>query len=656
MSRFKHLFQPLQIKSTVFRNRVAMAPMNHNFADSHGRVTQQAVDYYAERAKGGVALIITSAAVVDRRAKKRPGELSVYADDFIPGLRSLARAVQAEGAKIFLQLNHIGRELGSGTTLKFAHEPVGPSALPHPLTGETCHELTIEEIHEIRDLFIDSARRAQEAGFDGVEVHGAHGYLLTQFVHPFSNRRTDEYGGGFEGRIKLPLEIVKGTREATGDTFLIGYRMSGSEFVEDQRLLAHDESIPFAKRLSEAVDLLHVSAGSNQTPALARRTIPLMSAPRGCYAYLAAQIKKAVTIPVMTVGRINTPELAESILAGGQADMVAIGRGMIADPYWARKAETGQEDQIRTCIACNQGCIEYLFLDRQITCLQNATVGQERELALSPAKERKKVLIIGGGVGGMEAARVAALRGHLVELWERARQLGGNARLASATPWKTEFKEIVDYQIRELGRLQVPVKLGVEGTVQKILDFHPDVLILATGAKPRKLRGFEPGQGRICVAEQVLAGETGDLVTPVCVIGGGMVGLETACLLTAIGHETSIVEMLSDVGLDMGPINRTFWRDKVSELNIKVYKDCQVIGLEDGGLKVTFKGEQEPRILGPFASYVIAVGYESEDSLRRELEAAGDAVAFPIHSLGDCVSPRNVLQAIREGYCVAFSL
>jgi 2-enoate reductase len=251
---------------------------------------------------------------------------------------------------------------------------------------------------------------------------------------------------------------------------------------------------------------------------------------------------------------------------------------------------------------------------------------------------------------------VAALRSHRVELWERARQLGGNARLASATPWKSEFKEIVDYLVRELARLHVPVKLGAEGTLHKILNFHPDVLILATGAKPRKLQGFEPGQGRIRLAEQVLAGETGDLVSPVCVIGGGMVGLETACLLTAVGHETAVVEMLPDVGLDMGPINRAFWRDKVSELNITVHKDCRVIGLEGGGLKASFKGETEPRILGPYASYVIAVGYESEDSLTKELEAAGNEVAFPIHCLGDCVSPRNVLEAIREGYRVAFSL
>jgi 2,4-dienoyl-CoA reductase-like NADH-dependent reductase (Old Yellow Enzyme family)/thioredoxin reductase len=656
MSRFNHLFQPIQIKNTLFRNRVAMAPMNHNFADPDGRVTDQAVDYYAERAKGGASLIVTSAAVVDRRAKKRPGELCVYADEFIPGLRTLTTAVQAQGAKIFLQLNHIGRELGSGTTLKFSIEPVGPSALPHPLTGEVCHELTIEEIKEIRDLFIDSARRAQEAGFDGVEVHGAHGYLLTQFVHPFSNRRTDEYGGGFEGRIKLPLEIVKGTREATGDNFLIDYRMSGSEFVEDGRLLAHDESISLAKRLSEFVDVLHVSAGSNQTPTMARRTIPLMSTPRGCYAYLAGNIKKAVNIPVMAVGRINTPEIAESILAGGQADMVAIGRGMIADPYWVRKAEAGQEDQIRTCVACNQGCIEYLFQDRQISCLQNATVGHERELAMSSAEEKKKVLIIGGGVGGMEAARVATLRGHRVELWEKTQQLGGNTRLASATPWKSEFREIVDYLVRELRRLEVPVKLGTDGKLSGIMDFKPDVLILATGANPRKLQGFEPGQGRIRLAEEALAGQTGDLVTPVCVIGGGMVGLETACLLAAIGHETTVVEMLSDIGLDMGPINRGFWREKVSEFKITVHKDCQVIGPEGGGLKVTFKGEPGPKILGPYASYVIAVGYQSEDSLKRELEAVGQRVTFPIHSLGDCVSPRNVLQAIREGYRVALSL
>ncbi|MEJ2718363.1 MAG: FAD-dependent oxidoreductase, partial [Deltaproteobacteria bacterium] len=407
---------------------------------------------------------------------------------------------------------------------------------------------------------------------------------------------------------------------------------------------------------SEFVDVLHVSAGSNQTPQTVRRTIPLMSTPQGCYAYLAAEIREAVSVPVIAVGRIKRPEVAESILAAGQADMVAVGRGMIADAHWARKAEAGEEDQIRPCIACNQGCIEYLFLDRQITCLHNPTVGHERELALSPAEEKKKVLIIGGGVGGMEAARVAVLRGHDVELWEKTRRLGGNVNLATASPWKTEFGEVVDYLVRQLERLNVRVKLETDGTVDAILDYSPDVLLLATGGTPKELCDFDAGGAPMLIAEEVLSGQIGYLVSPVCVIGGGMVGVEVACLLAAMGHEVEVVEMLSDTGLDMGPINRAFWKDKLAELNVTVHTDCEVLGCEECSLRAKSASHTETHLLGPHGSYVIAVGYDPNDSLKRELGERAPASPFTIHSIGDCVFPRNALQAVSEGYRVAFSL
>jgi len=567
MSRkFPNLFKPIQIKEALIRNRVVMAPMNTDYAGPQGEVTNQLTDYYAERAKGGVGLIITSAAAVDPKAKKRKGELCVYHDDFIAGLTKLASSVQMEGAKIFLQVVHVGRELVSGTTLKFK-EAVGPSSLPHPLTGEPCRELTVDEIAEIRDKFISAARRTKEAGFDGVAVHGAHGYLLTQFTHPYSNRRLDKYGGGFEGRIRFPLEVVKGIRAEVGDNFLISYRMNGNEFIEPGAQLDYDESPSFAQKIAEYVDLINVSTGSGQTPQTTRKLIPLMSAPRGCYAHLARAVKEVVNVPVICVGRINTPEVAESILDRGDADMVAIGRGLIADPHWANKAKQGEVDEIRRCVACNQGCMEYLIQEKKVTCIHNPAVGKERELAINTAQRKKKVLIIGGGVAGMEAARVARLRGHEVELWEKNTSLGGNANLASVTPWKREFKGVVDYLIYQVQKLGTSIRLNKEGTAQSIKDFGPDEVILATGARPKTMADvFDARTDQVLLAEDVLLGKLGHLVSPVCLLGGGFVGLETAAFLRIHGHEVAVVEMFPELGLDMGAINRAFWIDKMSEL------------------------------------------------------------------------------------------
>jgi len=650
---FPHLFRPIKIKGVRFRNRIVMAPMNTNYAASEGDSSPQIIDYFVERAKGGAGLIITSAAVVDIDSKKRAGELCVYHDDFIPGLKKLASAVQKAGARIFLQINHQGAELFSNTAFQIK-KAVGPSALPHHLNGRLCRALSIKEIEAIRERFIDSALRAKKAGFDGVAVHGAHGYLLGQFTSPDTNRRRDKYGGGFEGRIRLSLEIVEGIRKKAGDDFLISYRMNGNEFISQDTPLDYDESVLFAKRLSAFVDLIHVSAGSGQTPRTTRKMIPLMSSPRGCYRHLAGFVKKAVDIPVISVGRINTPQVAESILASGDADMVAIGRGMIADPHWSNKAKRGDTGDIRRCVACNQGCMEYLIQEKQVTCIYNPTAGKEREREIRPAKEKKKVLIVGGGVAGMEAAIIATQRGHRAEIWEKSDALGGNARLASITPWKREFSGILDYLHFQIKRLGIPIKLGKEGTVANIRQYQPDVVILAMGARPRTLKAVSRSKKNVFSAEDVLSGGVKNLVSPVCIIGGGSVGLETAALSRIYGHDVTVVEMLQGLGLDMGKINRAFWVDKISELEITIHTGCKVIGFKNNALQVAIK--RTKKTLGPYASCVVAVGYESNNALIQALEKERKDLPFKIHSIGDCVSPRNALHAIHEGFAVAYDL
>ncbi|MFC1825380.1 FAD-dependent oxidoreductase [Thermodesulfobacteriota bacterium] len=655
-SNFPHLFQPLQVKGRTFRNRIVMAPMNTNYAAAEGETTPRLIDYFVERAKGGTGLIITSAAVVDFDSKKRAGELCVYKDDFIPGLKKLSEAVQKEGAGIFLQLNHQGAELVSNTAFTLT-KAVGPSAVPHPLNGQFCRELTIQEINQIRERFIQSALRAKAAGFDGVALHGAHGYLLGQFTNPNTNRRLDRYGGGFEGRIRFPLEIAEGIRKEAGEDFLISYRMNGNEFISRDTALDYDESVEFAKGLAEFVDFIHVSCGSGQTPRTTRKMIPLMSSPRGCYRHLAAFVKKAVDIPVISVGRINTPEVAESIIADGDADMVAIGRASIADPLWAKKAMEGNADDIRRCVACNQGCMEYLIQEKRITCIHNPTAGKERELQIEPVAEKKKVLIIGGGVAGMEAALVAAQRGHQVKIWEKSAYLGGNAILASVTPWKREFKGVLDHLLHQIKKQGLPVDLMKEGTITAIQEYDPDDLILALGAQPKQLVGISDSvDARTFYAEDILAGKANELVSPVCILGGGSVGLETAAFSRMYGHDVTVVEMLSEVGQDLGIINRFFWIDKMSELGISIQTDCRVIGLDEEGLLIEMKPDEDRKHLGPYETYVVAAGYEPNTHLKTSLEKEWAKPPFVIHSIGDCVSPRNALFAIHEGFEVAYAL
>ncbi len=655
-ANFPHLFQPLQVKGVTFRNRIVMAPMNTNLAAAEGETTPQIIDYFVERAKGGAGLIITSATVVDFDWKKRAGELCVYSDEFIPGLKNLAATVQKEGARIFLQINHQGAELFSNTafTIKKA---VGPSAVPHPLNGEFCRELTIKEIEDIREKFIDSALRAKQAGFDGVEIHGAHGYLLTQFINPNTNRRTDKYGAGFEGRIRFPIEIVEGIRKSAGEDFLISYRMNGNEFVSRDTPLDFDESVQFAKSLANFVDLIHVSCGSGQTPRTTRKMIPLMSSPRGCYRHLASFVKQAVNIPVISVGRINTPQVAESIIADGDADMVAIGRGMLADPYWANKAKEGDISNIRRCVACNQGCMEYLIQEKKITCIHNPTVGKERERQIKPAKKKKRVLMIGGGVAGMEAAMVATQRGHRTEIWEKSNILGGNARLASITPWKREFSGVLDYLLCQMDRLDIPVKFGKEGTVTNIYEYEPDVVILAMGAQPRALTELSAAEeNNFFTAEEILSGKVKDLVSPVCIIGGGAVGMEVAAFSRIYGHDVTVVEMCDELGLDLGKINKAFWIDKMHELGIKINTGCAVCGFENNELQIEIESKNARENLGPHASYVVAAGYEPNNSLKQALEKNQKNLPFIIYSIGDCVLPRSLLHAIHEGFEIAYTL
>lgn len=374
---FSRLFSPLPISAKLtLKNRIVMAPMGTNYASPDGYITARSKLYYRTRARGGAGLIIVEAAHLDPAQRHRPNGIRISDDSFIAGLSELAAAIHENGPPAFQQLTHPGRLSSSKVT---GITPVGASPIVHPVTGEISRPLAVAEILEFEKMFAGAARRAKTAGFDGVEIHGGHGYLLTEFVSPHTNKRTDSYGGSLCNRFRFPLEVVNKVRDAVGTDFLISFRLSATEFLPDGICL--EEAKAFAAELEKAgVDLLHVSAGNNEQPATMAKTIPLSSSPPGCFARFAAAIREVVHVPVIAVGRIDLPDIAETILARNQADLVALGRALIADPYWPAKAKEGRVGAIHKCIACNTGCIGRLNQHKSISCVVNPWVGLDNEL------------------------------------------------------------------------------------------------------------------------------------------------------------------------------------------------------------------------------------------------------------------------------------
>jgi 2,4-dienoyl-CoA reductase-like NADH-dependent reductase (Old Yellow Enzyme family)/thioredoxin reductase len=617
--------------------------MNTNFAEADGSVSEQFTRYYVERGKGGAGLIIISSAYIDAAARKRAGALLLDDDRFIPKLRAFTSAIHATGAKVFQQLNHNGRLLTSSKDLKTAVTggAVGPSPVPHLVTGEVPKVLTGEEIRNLVEKFGQAARRAKEAGFDGVELHGTHGYLINQFFSLYSNRRTDKYGGSLENRLRFPLEVYRRTRELTGDDFLISFRFNAREFALIETPI--EDVIALCQRLEEeGVDLLDMSVGNSETPAMLLKFVPMGSVPPGCYADLAAVIKKKIKVPLIVVGRIDTPEVAEEILRQGKADLVATGRELIADPYWPEKAFRGEKGRIRRCIACNQGCIEQLVQERKVTCLYNPEVGREGEFR--SAQKRKRIWVIGGGPGGMEAALVAASRGHEVELFEREKELGGQVALAATPPGKQEFFFLRDFMTDELKRLNVAIHLNEEVTAAKVLKAGPDVVILATGSVPMipEISGVQ--QKNVMTAREALRSE--EVGKTAVVAGAGLVGVETALFLSQKGKTVTLIEMLDDIGKDAGPLNRARLKEELKETGIEVIVKTELVRIGEKG--VTVRNETGEYDI-PAETVVLAVGARSQNALVQKVEGK----IAEVYSVGDCVTPRKMLEAIHEAYDVA---
>ncbi|MFC2045215.1 FAD-dependent oxidoreductase [Chloroflexota bacterium] len=632
----KKLFEPINIGPIRSKNRLVMSPMGTNYADKQGMVTPRQIAYYAERAKGGVGMITTEVTGVLPNVNTIVNELGVYSDGCIPGLTTLARTINECDCRSVLQLHHAGRRAAS-----ISNNGVIPKA-PSPIAcvgAETPQELTTAEIETIVKCFADAALRARKAGFDAVELHGGHGYLITQFLSPLSNKRNDKYGGSPENRTRFAIEIVAQIKDKAGKDYPILCKLSADEFLPGG--LTTDDTKIIARKLQDAgVSALTATAGhTGAAPEGEGVTVLGASFPRGCMVHLAQALKEAVSIPVGAVSRINDPLLAETILNENKADLIYMGRALLADPEFPVKTMRGDLEEIRTCIGCSM-CNKTLIAEPpNLSCSINAALGREREFQVVPAAKAEVVLVVGGGPGGIEAARVAALRGHKVSLYEKSEKLGGQLLLASIPPHKDEVPNLVRYLTTQLDKLGVNVEVNTEATAETIKQLNPDAIILATGSVPSipKIPGVDGDN--VFLAEDVLNGTALLKDTSVAIVGGGIVGCETAEYLAVAGKKVTIIEMLPEIGGDVQVTAKVLLEKRLREYGANIFVnanvkqiDSEAIVLEDGSeIKV---GE-----------IVLAVGRSSDRILAESLKGLKKAV----YTIGDCQKPGMIIDATREG-------
>ncbi len=647
--QFKRLFTPLQIGPVTIRNRIVFGPHSTRFAEDH-LPSERHVYYYAERAKGGVGLIITESSSVHPSSERRRHEIRAYDPRSVEGYSKIAKAVHEHGAKIFGQLVHAGAH----TTGAVTYLPLwAPSPIINVASGELPKEMSVEEIEEVVCAFGEAAGYMKEGGFDGIEIHGASSYLVEQFMSPISSKRRDKYGGELENRLRFAYEVIDCVREAAGEGLAVGMRITGDELVDGGLTLDEMQEIAVRLEATGKLDYLNVQAGSSHCSFL---FIPPMAVPLGFSNYLASGIRKVVKeIPVLAGGRIKDPVQAERILEEGHADMIAMVRPLVCDPEFPHKACEGREEEIRKCIACNQGCLARTAMQETLTCIQNPAAGREKEMGtIKPAVVKKRILVIGGGTAGLEAARVAALRGHEVILFEREEELGGQVRLAAKLPTREEFGDVIRNLRGEIERLKVEVRLGVEATPELIEEEGPDVVIVATGSRPLR-SGFTSesegvDQGNILTVWDVLD-EGVEVGRRVVVIDGdgGWRGVGTAEFLVDKGKDVEILTGFSLVGMNLSNTSdQVMLYPRLYSKGVKLSPQTGV--KEINGDKVIayhiYSGEK--RTIEGVDTVVLAIGEEACNELFSSLRGR----VPELYAVGDCVAPRGVEMAIYEGHRV----
>lgn len=630
-----NILQPVRVGSYTLKNRIVMAPMETRLNTLSGDVTNELINYYAERARGGVAAIIVENTFVDNKESRSSLVSSgLYNDHLIRGKNLLAEAIQDNGSLAILQLSHGGRQAnGQANPL----QPVAPSAVMCAVTQRMPRSLSIPEIIEIEDAFAQAARRAEQAGFNGVEIHAAHGYLLCSFLSPYTNKRTDAYGGGIEKRSLILSNILKKARALVGSDFIIGVRISGSEFIDGGTTI--EDSCALVPLIDDLIDYIHISGSIYETAALHNITSMYMEA--GEFVPLAREIKKVTDKPVITVGSLNA-QMGEDILQNGDADIIAFGRALIADPNLPRKLMKDQPEDIRPCCRGNEGCISRFYLGQSIRCEVNPSCGRESAFHIKQTAHPKKIVIAGGGVAGMEAARVADLMGHQVILLEKSGQLGGHLIEGGIPNFKERTAGFLDWLILQLKKSNVDVRLGVEATPKLVESLSPEAFIIAIGshyAQP-PISGIETA---IHADTALIDGVRGQRVV---VIGGGLVGAETALTLAEDGKDVTIIEMLPDIVPDHEAGAQASLKFRLGEAHVAVFTSQKVASITPSAVIC------ESGLNAPCDVVVNATGLAANASEAARLSSIVPAT----YVIGDCRCARRIYDATQEAWKTVFDI
>ena len=641
--KFPTMFSPVQIGTVTVPNRFVVPPMGNNLANTDGTLSDRSLSYYQARAKGGFGLITIESTVVYREAKGGPRKPCLFSDDTVESFRRVADACHAYGAKVSIQLQHAGPEGNSALT---GYPLKAASAMPASAGREIPEAVSNEEVYRIIECYGDAARRAQQAGIDMVEVHCAHGYLVSTFISQRTNNRTDEFGGCFENRMRLPRLIIENIRRKTGGNLPILCRINACDEVEGGQSVQDAAAVAAYLEQECGVDALHVTRAVHLHD-------EFMWAPGvthgGFNADLVTEIKRAVSVPVIAVGRFTEPQYAELLVKQGRADLIAFGRQSIADPELPAKARNGQLETLSPCIGCLLGCVPNMFAGKPITCAVNPCVGRECEL--TPVPEKKRVTVVGGGPGGLYAAWACAVRCHQVTLVEKASELGGNFRIAAYPTGKGQLTEAIRSMIVKCQQAGVDLRCGVEAEEMLLRSLAPDAIILATGSTPLILPIPGLSDCGYVTAQDMLDGKA-QMGKCVLVVGGGMVGCEAAEYLAERGHQVAVIEMKDVIAADVTPENRRYMFENFEENHVLLRPGAKVTQFYTDGVDYALADGSTGSLRG-YDNIVLAMGSRSNTALKDTAEK----VAGQVLVIGEAAkAPGNAVLATGDALEAALQI